>query len=141
MSTIKQRKMARELLMKTLYEWSVSNRPLNVLIEEAQSRCSEDAYDMDYFVDGMTYVIRNTDDIDQLYFAHSHGQAEEGFTPIEQAILRLACYELAARADIPPKVIINEAVELSKRYGAQDGYKFVNGVVEAVAKSMGKSLS
>ncbi|HJN37232.1 MAG TPA: transcription antitermination factor NusB [Gammaproteobacteria bacterium] len=141
MSTIKQRKMARELLMKTLYEWGVSDQVAAAMIAEVKSRYSEETYDLDYFVDGMEYISEHVEELDQLYVPHSHGQDENGLTPIEQAILRLACYELKARIDIPPKVIINEAVELAKRYGAQDGYKFVNGVVESVAKSLGKSLS
>jgi len=53
--------------------------------------------------------------------------------PIETAILRLACYELAHRPDVPYRVVINEAIELAKSFGAESGHKFVNGILDKVA--------
>ena len=58
--------------------------------------------------------------------------------PVELAILRLSIYELAKRPDIPYRVVINEALELTKKYGSIEGYKFVNGVLDHVAKEVRK---
>ena len=56
--------------------------------------------------------------------------------PVELAILRLACYELKQRNDIPYKVVINEALELTKTFGATDGHKFVNGILDKLARQL-----
>ena len=56
--------------------------------------------------------------------------------PVELAVIRLACYELESRIDVPYKVVINEALELTKTFGAQDGHKFVNGVLDKLAKQL-----
>jgi len=53
--------------------------------------------------------------------------------PVERAILRCACFELLRRPDVPFKVIINEAVELTKKFGSEQGHKFVNGVLDKLA--------
>ena len=53
--------------------------------------------------------------------------------PVEQAILLLSCYELQSKPDIPYRVAINEGVELAKTFGAEDGYKFINGILDKVA--------
>ena len=137
---ISRRRQARELLMKVLYEWSVGRRSSEVLLAETFTKCSEDAYDMVYFKESFQAIVEDIDRIDEIYqnFSKEYG---EDLTPIEQAILRVACYELHDRIDIPPKVVINEAIELGKKYGAQDGFKFINGVTESVAKSLGKDLS
>ena len=62
----------------------------------------------------------------------------DALSPIERALLAIGAWELAHRLDIPYRVVINEAVELAKRYGGTDGYKFVNGVLDKVARMHGK---
>ena len=57
---------------------------------------------------------------------------------VDKAILRLATYELTRRDDVPPRVVINEAIELAKAFAADDIHKFVNGVLDKVIKSLNK---
>ena len=135
-----RRKQARELLMKVLYEWSVGKRSSEVLLAEVELQCAQESYDLDYFKQSFTAIVENIDEIDQEFIKFSKDH-EGQLTPIEKTILRISSYELRYRMDIPPKVVINEAIELSKKYGAQDGFKFVNGVTESLAKSLGKDLS
>ena len=57
----------------------------------------------------------------------------DGLAPVERAVLAIGAWELTHRLEIPYRVVINEAVELAKRYGGTDGYKFVNGVLDKLA--------
>jgi N utilization substance protein B len=57
-------------------------------------------------------------------------------SPVERAILLIGAYELASRPETPFKVVLNEAIELGKSFGATDGYKFVNGVLEKLAAGL-----
>jgi N utilization substance protein B len=66
------------------------------------------------------------------------GRLPEELDPVENAILRIATYELAARIDVPYKVVINEAIELAKSFGADESHKFVNGVLDKAIKTLRK---
>ena len=58
----------------------------------------------------------------------------DSIDPVERAILRLSTYELLFRPDVPPKVVLNEAIELSRVFGSEEGFRFVNGVLDALVK-------
>ena len=64
------------------------------------------------------------------------GRLPEELDPIEKAILRLATLELTQRVDVPYKVVINEAIELAKSFGAEESHKFVNGVLDKAVKTL-----
>ena len=66
------------------------------------------------------------------------GRLPEELDPVEKAILRLATYELVERIDVPYKVVINEAIELAKSFGAEESHKFVNGVLDKAIKTLRK---
>lgn len=76
----------------------------------------------------------NADKIDEAMEKHFLGWKKERISPISMAILRLGCYEIMFMSDIPSRVTINEAIELSKKYDDEKSYAFVNGVLNAVAK-------
>jgi len=60
-------------------------------------------------------------------------RALNALAPVTQALLRMSCYELKYRLDVPYKVVINEAVSLAKKFGAEDAHKFINGVLDKVS--------
>ena len=66
------------------------------------------------------------------------GRLPEELDPVENAILRLATYELVERIDVPYKVVINEAIELAKSFGAEESHKFINGVLDKAIKTLRK---
>lgn len=80
----------------------------------------------------------NASAIDSLVEKNLVGWKTERVSPVSKAILRLAAYELMFEEDIPGRVSINEAIELSKKYDDEKSYGFVNGVLNAVAESLGK---
>lgn len=81
-------------------------------------------------------VEESRSSIDQQIVAHSKSWAIDRMPALDRAILRLAIYELTSRADVPMAVVIDEAVELAKRFSTDDSGKFVNGVLAAVAKKV-----
>jgi N utilization substance protein B len=80
-------------------------------------------------------------EIDTEIVAHAKGWALDRMPALDRAILRLAIFELRSRADVPTAVVIDEAVELAKRFSTDDSGRFVNGVLAAVAKVVRPSAS
>lgn len=126
------RRQARVLAMQALYQWHVAGQPLNEI--EAQFRVDNDfsAVDGAYFHEILHGVPRQKTEIDGA-FAPLLDRPLAEVDPVELAILRLSTYELSNRPDVPYRVVINEGIELAKVFGATDGHKFVNGVLDKLA--------
>ncbi|MBO3275256.1 transcription antitermination factor NusB [Pseudomonas schmalbachii] len=129
---IAMRRKARSLAVQALYSWQMAGQPLNEI--EAQFRTDNDFSEVDgaYFHEILHGVPRLKSELDQEFTPCLDRPLEE-IDPVELAILRLSTYELRNRADVPYKVVINEGIELAKIFGATDGHKFVNGVLDKLA--------
>lgn len=128
----KARSRARRLAMQALYEWQVAgNAPLDILNTYRAEQNLKNV-DEDYFRDLFLNTIQHQQQVDELMAGLLDRPLAE-VDPIETAILRMACYELAHRPDVPYKVVINEAIELAKTFGAEAGHKFVNGILDKAA--------
>jgi N utilization substance protein B len=133
-SPSRARHRARELLVKALYQWQVAEHGLGELIGQFETRPEYARADQQYFREMLAFVTQNAETLDRSI----GGFAERGIEQLDsvgRAILRLAFAELERRPDIPAKVVINEAVELAKRYAAADSFRFVNAVLDKAAKS------
>jgi N utilization substance protein B len=93
--------------------------------------------DTEFFLELIRAVIKDTAELDAKIKPYL-GRLPEELDPVEKAVLRLATYELVARLDIPKKVVINEAIELAKSFGADESHKFVNGVLDKAIKTLRK---
>jgi len=135
-----QRHRARELAMHGLYERQLSKRADG---EIAASLLTDPTHDEDeppsgaepdraYFDELWRGVTRDYESL-LVDLAPHVDRSVDALSPIERAVLAIGSWELAHRLDIPYRVVISEAVELAKRYGGTDGYKFVNGVLDKVA--------
>lgn len=129
---IAMRQKARSLAVQALYSWQMAGQSLNEI--EAQFRTDNDFSDVDgaYFHEILHGVPRLKADLDEAFLPCLDRPLEE-IDPVELAILRLSTYELRNRVDVPYRVVINEGIELAKVYGATDGHKFVNGVLDRLA--------
>ncbi|WP_225592374.1 transcription antitermination factor NusB [Pseudomonas sp. PDM15] len=129
---IAQRRVARSLAMQALYQWHMAGQSLNEI--EAQFRVDNDFSGVDgaYFHEILLGVARQKTELDQSFSVFLDIPLEE-LDPVELAILRLSAWELTSRVDVPYKVVINEGIELAKVFGATDGHKFVNGVLDKLA--------
>jgi N utilization substance protein B len=118
--------------MQALYQWHMAGQSLNEI--EAQFRVDNDFSGVDgaYFHEILVGVARQKTELDESFSVFLDIPLEE-LDPVELAILRLSAWELTSRVDVPYKVVINEGIELAKVFGATDGHKFVNGVLDKLA--------
>jgi N utilization substance protein B len=129
------RRQARTLAMQALYSWHMAGQQLNEI--EAQFRVDNDFSTVDgaYFHEILHGVPRQKTEIDGAFEPLLDRPIAE-IDPVELAILRLSTYELKNRIDVPYRVVINEGIELAKVFGATDGHKFVNGVLDKLAPQL-----
>jgi len=122
------RRAARARVIRALYQWQLSQ---NALLNRSVFDPTED-FDKVYFKRIWKGVIQHIEVIDSRLKA-AIDRSIQSLTPVELAVLRLGIYELMHESDVPSKVIINEALELSKMYGTTEGFKYVNGVLDKLA--------
>jgi len=129
-----RRHKSREQLVRALYQWQLAETPLDELI--AQFTASEHRrLDKTHFGLVLRYVLEEVDRLDVVIGKHAVRSLDQ-LDEIGRAILLVALAELCVCDDVPMKVVINEAVELSRRYGATDSYKFVNAVLDKAAREL-----
>ena len=129
------RERARGLLLKALYQWQLAGHGQEELLAQYAGLAEYRRVDQDYFAALLGHVFADHENLDGLierYAARGLGQLD----PVGRAILLLALAELKHRPDVPVKVIINEAVNLAKRYGPAESYRFINAVTDKAAKTL-----
>jgi N utilization substance protein B len=128
------RRAARQLVMQALYQWQLAGQdPKDILLQFREDRDYTRA-DTEYFEAVLLGVTGEVGRLDAA-LAPLIERGSEGIDPVERAILRLAAYELFDRPELPYRVVVNEAVALAKRFGAEQSYRFVNGVLDQLARS------
>jgi len=129
------RTKSRRALLQALYQWQVGKQPLPEI--EAWFRAEQDlrGADLAYFHDLLYQIPACIAELDTTLLSLAERQ-ENDIDTVELTVLRIGAYELRYRLDIPYRVVINEAVELVKRFGAEDGYRFVNGIINRLAHQL-----
>lgn len=131
------RTKARELAVQAIYSWQMTNNPVEQIELSIATSNNMEKVDSSYFCELLRAVAKDTANLDAKIKPYL-GRLPEELDPVEQAILRLATYELIGRIDVPYKVVINEAIELAKVFGAEESHKFVNGVLDKAIKTLRK---
>ncbi len=126
------RRRARECAVQALYSWQISNNDLADIELDFLTEQDTTDVDVDYFRVLFIGAATNAEQLDKLMAPFLSRQLDE-LGMIEKAILRVAMFELTKRQDVPFRVVINEAIELAKVFGADDSHKFVNGVLDKAA--------
>lgn len=129
------RRSARHYALQAIYQWQIADTSLNDIETQFIASQITRKIDLEYFKDLLQGTVRNYQELDHTMRPYL-GRIFEEMDPIELAVLRLATYELTYRIDVPYKVVINEALELTKKFGSVEGFKFVNGVLDRVAKKV-----
>jgi N utilization substance protein B len=130
-----QRSVARKLALQALYRWQLNAGPWQDLIQEFGDAEDMPRADREYFRALVEGVWCNREALD----AELASWADRGLAlldPVEHAILLMGIFELRHRQDVPFRVAINEAVTLAKRFGATDGHKYVNAVLDRAARAI-----
>jgi N utilization substance protein B len=126
------RHLSRIVVMQSLYEWDLRPDEDPLKIAERNIKNFEEDVDREFVTRYMTETLKDLPKIDEKIEKAAPEWPLEQVSPIDKAILRLGIYELLYTKDVPPKVIINEAVELGKTYGGENTSKFVNGVLGTI---------
>lgn len=132
------RRLARRRAVQALYSWQLSDEALSDIEQQFLLEQNMKDVDLAYFKELLHQVPKYLDEIDAQIETKLDRPFKE-LDPIECAVMRLAVYELMHRLDVPYRVVINEAVELTKTFGAEDGFKYVNSIVDGLAKQLRKA--
>ncbi|HEY4145856.1 transcription antitermination factor NusB [Pinirhizobacter sp.] len=126
------RSRARRRALQAIYAWQVGGASMAKVIDQFRHEQDMEVADLEYFEDLLLGVEKHQAELDEglkPFVDREVGQID----PIERAALRLAAYELKYRPDVPYRVILNEAIEVTKRFGADHGHSYVNGVLDKLA--------
>ncbi|CAM3444127.1 transcription antitermination factor NusB [Halomonas lysinitropha] len=139
------RRAARELAVQGLYQWQMTGKSISAVEAEFRSQLADDDLedhenwhkvmefaDLALFHELLHNVANQRRELDAA-IAPLLDRRLEDLDPIELAILRLGAYELSRRPEVPYRAVINEGVELAKSFGATDGHKYVNGILDKLA--------
>lgn len=129
------RHRAREFALQGLYQWLLNNEPARTVVTNIRSAHGFDKADSEFFSELLNGTIATSVELREIIAPLiDRGVAE--LSPIEHGVLLLGAYELKNHPEIPYRVVINEAVELTKSFGGIDGHKYVNGVLDKLASSL-----
>ena len=134
------RHFSRMIVLQSLYEWEIWNHEKNIdeIIERNIENYGSDLSDKEYPKTLINNVIKNQDQLDDIIQKSAVERPISQINTVDRNVLRIGLYELLfdKSGDVPPKVAINEAVELAKNFGGQNSFSFVNGVLGTVYKTM-----
>ncbi|MET0581083.1 MAG: transcription antitermination factor NusB [Pseudoxanthomonas sp.] len=126
------RARARRRALQAIYAWQMSGGLVDQVIAQFAHEQAHEIADLEYFDDLVRGVIKHRASLDEALVGYLDRPVEE-VDPIERAVLRLSAYELIHRLDVPYRVVLNEAIEISKRFGSEHGHTYVNGVLDKAA--------
>ena len=133
---MRKRSLARENALKILYQAEMTRRDVVVTAESYWKDSDNTDDQIKQFSDRITSGIqKNLEAIDNKITQYATNWQLKRMAVIDRNVLRLGVFELLHTTDIPPKVTINEAVELAKKYGDMESNKFVNGILDKIHKS------
>jgi N utilization substance protein B len=128
-----RRSKARQLVVQALYQWQMTGTDMGAMQREFLGEQSDGRFDVDYFQELLRGITGQASVLDERLGPFLDRPIAR-LDPVERAILRLAAFELMYRPEVPYRVAINEAVQLAKIFGATEGHKYVNGVLDRLAR-------
>lgn len=130
------RKKARESAMSLIYQMDLnedfSEESIKTYLENFEHSIAEE----EYVKDASNKIMMNLEEIDKYINKNLTGWTIERLAKVDLSVLRVALYEILYREDIPIEVSINEAIETVRKYSAEDSYRFINGVLGGVIRSI-----
>lgn len=126
------RQGARRLLVQALYQHQLAGHEADELLAQFGSQPDFDRIDGEYFRQLLVHIVGGKASLDNLIAAHADRPLEQ-LDPVEHGILWIGMAELSWRPEVPVKVVITEAVQLAKQFGAQDGHRYINALLDRAA--------
>ena len=131
-----RRGLARRLTVQALYQWLVNETSPDALLRQFREQPEGlGRADGEYFSELLQGTVQAAPQLTAAFVPFLDRPLQQ-LDPVEHAVLLLGAYELQHKPEVPWKVVVNEAVNLTKMFGAEDGFKFVNGVLDKVARSI-----
>jgi len=134
-SVAKARGKSRRLAMQAIYQWQMTGDSITGIKQQFFEDSNPTKIDTEYFSQLVSGVAANLSELDALLEKYM-ARTVESVDPVERAILRLASYEFVNRLDVPYRVILNEAVNITKEFCSEKSHGFVNAVLDKVAKEI-----
>jgi len=129
------RTRARELLVQALYQKQLAGHSSSELLEQFRLQTAYKRVDQEFFDEALPQICRTQDELESAIDDLIDRPLEQ-LDPVERAVLLIGVYELQSRLDVPYRVVINEGVNLAKRFGALDGHKYINACLDTAAQSL-----
>jgi N utilization substance protein B len=129
------RTRARELLVQALYQKQLAGHSSSELLEQFHLQAAYKRVDQEFFDEALPQICRTQDELESAIDDLIDRPLEQ-LDPVERAVLLIGVYELQSRLDVPYRVVINEGVNLAKRFGALDGHKYINACLDTAAQSL-----
>lgn len=129
------RTRARELLLQALYQLQIAGHSKEELLEQFHGQAAYERSDKAFFDQALAAIVDRQAALEKRIDTIIDRPREQ-LDPVEFAILLIGVFELESRDDIPYRVVINEGVNLAKRFGAVDGHKYINACLDAAARSL-----
>lgn len=134
-SMAKARGKSRRFAMQAIYQWQMTGDSITDIKQQFFDDNNFSKIDADYFSELVSGVASSISELDPL-LEKNMPRTVESVDPVERSILRLATYEFIHRIDVPYRVVLNEAVNITKEYCAENSHAFVNAVLDKVAKEV-----
>ena len=132
------RRRAREVVLQMLYQLEASGQDAQRVLESYRASFGEGPFPDEFARETFIDVAGRIGELDGTIASASDNWRLARMSLVDRNILRLGVFELRFRPDTPPRVAINEAVELAKRFGTEDSAAFVNGVLDRIARDLGR---
>lgn len=131
---LSDRQKARRMVLQALYQWQLAGAPVSDIQAEFRSYYLG-KIDWAYFNEVFPAIPPRVKELDAALVPMLDRDID-ALDPVELSLLRFGMYELLHRIDVPYKVVINECVELARVFGATDGHKYINGILDRAARSI-----
>ena len=129
------RTRARELLLQALYQKLIAGHECSELSAQFREQVAYERVDQEFFDEALDVICNSQEALEQK-IDEVIDRSLDQLDPVELAILLIGIYELESRVDVPYRVVINEGVNLARRFGAIDGHKYINACLDAGARSL-----
>jgi N utilization substance protein B len=131
-----KRRKSREFALQTLYQWNVTQRDVRQILDQLRVHFSPKEEGDEFAERIVLGVLEHCSQLDQVIEASSEHWRLDRMSLIDRNILRIATFELLYCSETPPKVVLNEAIDLGKRFGSDDSGSFINGILDRVQRDV-----
>ncbi len=130
------RRKAREYALQILFQYDLANGNMSEIVENFWKEKKANNKIVSFCSQLVNGTIENINEIDKCISHHSMNWKLERMSTVDRNVLRIATYELLFLKEVPPPVVINEAIEVAKKFGTEDSAKFINGILDAIRRSL-----